>query len=77
MRLLQTLASSPGTRGCASQRPEVHHLRCTSRIGMRLALMMGAAVVIWLGLFPGSVLDLARASAAGLGSAGGVVGVLP
>ena len=46
-------------------------------IGLRLALMTGAAVVIWLGLFPGSVLDFARASAAGLGVTGGVVGFLP
>jgi NADH-quinone oxidoreductase subunit N len=46
-------------------------------IGMRLALMLGAAVVIWLGLFPGPVLDLARASAVGLGGTGGTVGILP
>ena len=46
-------------------------------IGMRLALVIGATVVIWLGLFPGSVLDLARASAAGIGVASAMVGILP
>ena len=46
-------------------------------IGARIALLLGAAVVIWLGLFPGAVLDFARASAAGIGSTGGMVGLLP
>ena len=46
-------------------------------IGMRLALVIGATVVIWLGILPGSVLDLARASAVGLGGTGGMVGLLP
>ena len=33
---------------------------------MRVALLVGAIVVIYLGLFPSSVLELARDSAAGL-----------
>ena len=35
-------------------------------IAMRLALMIGVVVVIWLGIFPGSVLEFARASAVGI-----------
>ena len=45
-------------------------------ISMRIALALGAAVVIWLGLFPGPMLEFARQSAADLGSIGGMVGLL-
>ena len=45
-------------------------------ISMRIALALGAAVVIWLGLFPGPMLEFARRSAADLGSIGGMVGFL-
>lgn len=44
-------------------------------ISMRLALVFGAAVVIWLGLFPGPLLEVARQSAADLGSIGGMMGM--
>jgi NADH-quinone oxidoreductase subunit N len=45
-------------------------------LSMRLALVVGAAVVIWLGIFPGPVLAFARASVAGLTAVGaGVAGV--
>jgi len=40
---------------------------------MRLALIGGAAVVLYLGIFPSSALELARASVEGLGSVGGVL----
>jgi len=40
---------------------------------MRLALIGAAAVVLYLGIFPSSALELARASVEGLGSAGGVL----
>jgi NADH-quinone oxidoreductase subunit N len=46
-------------------------------ISMRLALGVGAAVVIWLGLFPGPILEFARLSAVDLGSIGSMVGVAP
>jgi NADH-quinone oxidoreductase subunit N len=39
-------------------------------LSMRLALVVGAGVVIWLGLFPGPVLTFARESVAGLGAVG-------
>ena len=45
-------------------------------ISMRIALALGAAVVIWLGLFPGPMLEFARQSAADLGSIGGMFGTL-
>ncbi len=44
---------------------------------MWLALVVGAAVVLWLGIFPGPVLDFARRSVAGLAALGGVAGVEP
>ena len=44
-------------------------------LSMRLALVAGSGVVLWLGLFPGPVLQFARASAAGLGTLGGGVGL--
>jgi NADH-quinone oxidoreductase subunit N len=43
-------------------------------LAMRLALIVGAAVVIWLGLFPGPVLEFARASVAGLSAGSGIAG---
>jgi NADH-quinone oxidoreductase subunit N len=46
-------------------------------VPMRLALIAGAVVVLWLGLFPGPALQLARESVAGLTTIGGVVGVGP
>ena len=47
-------------------------------LSMRLALVVSAGVVIWLGLFPGPVLAFARASVTGLGAMGaGVAGVGP
>lgn len=44
---------------------------------MRLALAAGAAVVLWLGVFPSATLDFARASAVGLVQLGGAVGAVP
>jgi NADH-quinone oxidoreductase subunit N len=45
-------------------------------LSMRLALVIGAGVVLWLGLFPGPVLAFARASVAGLGpGAAGLAGL--
>jgi hypothetical protein len=44
---------------------------------MRLALVGGAMVVVWLGIFPGATLEFARASVAGLSALGGMVGVAP
>ena len=47
-------------------------------LAMRLALVVGAGVVLWLGIFPGPVLAFARASVAGLSAmTGGVAGVAP
>jgi NADH:ubiquinone oxidoreductase subunit 2 (subunit N) len=40
---------------------------------MRLALIAGTVVVLWLGLFPGPALELARESVAGLRTIGEVV----
>jgi NADH-quinone oxidoreductase subunit N len=44
---------------------------------MRLALIAGVAVILWLGIFPGPALELARQSVAGLTAIGGVAGVQP
>jgi NADH-quinone oxidoreductase subunit N len=47
-------------------------------LAMRLALVVGAAIVLWLGIFPGPLLAFARASVAGLTAVGGsVAGVGP
>ena len=46
-------------------------------LSMQLALATGAAVVLWLGVFPGATLDFARASVVGLAALGGVAGVGP
>ena len=40
---------------------------------MRIALVAGAAVVLYLGVFPSSALELARTSVEGMMSAGGAV----
>ncbi len=50
----------------------------TTLMPMRVALVIGAVIVLYLGIFPGSALDLARASVDGLGAVGGtLMGMLP
>ena len=45
---------------------------------MRLALVVGVAVVLYLGVFPASTLDLAQSSVTGLGVVGGALsGAMP
>ena len=47
-------------------------------LSMSVALLAGAAVVLWLGIFPGPTLDFARASVAGLTAVGsGLTGFAP
>jgi NADH-quinone oxidoreductase subunit N len=47
-------------------------------LAMRLALVVGVILVVYLGVFPGSTLDFARWSVEGLSSVGqGVVGLAP
>ena len=39
-------------------------------VGMRLALITGVILILYLGVFPGATMDLARSSVAGLPSVG-------
>jgi len=55
-----------------ASRPDQYE-RVLVPLPMRLALIGGAAVVLYLGIFPSSALELARASVEGLGSVGGVL----
>jgi NADH-quinone oxidoreductase subunit N len=56
-----------------SLRPEQHD-RIFMPLPMRIALVAGAAVVLYLGIFPASALELARASVEGITSAGSAFG---
>jgi hypothetical protein len=45
---------------------------------MRLALVVSVAMILFLGVFPSSALDFARASVQGLGALGGsLLGLAP
>jgi hypothetical protein len=45
---------------------------------MRLALMVSVALILYLGIFPSSALEFARASVHGLGAmGGGLLGMVP
>jgi len=49
------------------------HARIFMPLPMRIALVAGAAVVLYLGVFPASALELAQASVEGMGAVGEVV----
>jgi NADH-quinone oxidoreductase subunit N len=55
-------------------RPEQHD-RIPLPLPLRIALVGGAAVVLYLGIFPASALELARASVEGMMTAGSALGV--
>jgi NADH-quinone oxidoreductase subunit N len=57
-----------------SLRPEQHD-RIAIPLPMRIALVGGAAVVLYLGIFPASALELARTSVEGMMAAGTALGV--
>ncbi|MFQ5536555.1 MAG: NADH-quinone oxidoreductase subunit N [Gemmatimonadota bacterium] len=57
--------------------PGVHDMDATP-LPMRLALVVSVAVVLYLGIFPGGILEFAQTSIQGLGVAGGnLLGFLP
>ncbi len=47
-------------------------------VGMRLALITGVILIVYLGVFPGATLELARSSVSGLSAAGpDLIGLAP
>jgi len=50
---------------------EGQHEGITAPLPMRLALLTSVALILYLGIFPSSALNFARASVQGLGALGG------